>query len=115
MQFDAFFHAATGNPPYDYQRRLACGEPTRPEPAERGRTVGAASSSQNSDSASQIAQAVSPACASRLISVPTGLGKVALDLISKRSILLQVTFICSPSETPQGPDGVIFSGGADAR
>lgn len=26
--FDTFFHTATGNPPYAYQRRLACGEGT---------------------------------------------------------------------------------------
>jgi CRISPR-associated endonuclease/helicase Cas3 len=27
--FDAFFHAATGNKPYDYQRRLAGGDAGR--------------------------------------------------------------------------------------
>lgn len=26
MSFDEFFHAATRHYPYDYQRRLACGE-----------------------------------------------------------------------------------------
>ena len=26
LNFDAFFRTATGHPPYDYQRRLACGE-----------------------------------------------------------------------------------------
>jgi len=37
--FDHFFQTATGNTPYDYQCRLACGEPTCPEPVERGRTA----------------------------------------------------------------------------
>jgi len=57
MSFADFFCAATGNDPYDYQRRLACGE--------RG------SRAENEwlrDGTE---------CASRLISIPTGLGKTA--------------------------------------
>jgi CRISPR-associated endonuclease/helicase Cas3 len=56
--FDAFFQAATGHPPYDYQRRLACGE-----------------QSQISDSPTGMSEGAS--CTSRLINIPTGLGKTA--------------------------------------
>ena len=32
IDYDSFFEMATGHPPYDYQKRLACGERTdRPE------------------------------------------------------------------------------------
>ena len=57
MSFADFFHAATGNNPYDYQRRLACGEHDSHTENEwlNGGTD----------------------CASRLISIPTGLGKTA--------------------------------------
>ena len=69
-RFDTFFQAATsprlageaavtpaGHTPYDYQRRLACGERDgRPETAWL---------------------AGSAPCSSRLISIPTGLGKIA--------------------------------------
>ncbi|MGH8017412.1 MAG: DEAD/DEAH box helicase [Opitutaceae bacterium] len=62
MTFDTFFRAATatatnpeGNTPYDYQRRLACGEP--------GRTANGA-------------------CESRLIDIPTGLGKTAAVMLA---------------------------------
>jgi CRISPR-associated endonuclease/helicase Cas3 len=54
MNFPEFFHAATGNGPYDWQRRLARGDklegeaPSEPIP-----------------------------CQSRLINIPTGLGKTA--------------------------------------
>lgn len=68
--FATFFRAATGNPPYDYQCRLACGEPTCPEPVERGRIAGSA-----------LLEGRAPAppfpCESQLISIPTGLGKTA--------------------------------------
>lgn len=52
MNFEAFFHAATGNTPYAYQRRLACGE--------LGQT----------------------ACESQLINIPTGLGKTAAVVLA---------------------------------
>ena len=52
--YDDFFRTATGNAPYDYQRRLACGE--------HGRTAGGDSGRP---------------CESQLISIPTGLGKTA--------------------------------------
>ncbi|HEY4245261.1 MAG TPA: hypothetical protein VGM64_00320 [Lacunisphaera sp.] len=49
--FEKFFQAATdGNTPYDYQSRLACGEP--------GRTTGGDNGT---------------ACTSQLVSIPTGL------------------------------------------
>jgi hypothetical protein len=57
--FDEFFRAATGgNTPYDYQRRLACGE--------RGTLTDADWF------------AAGTACQSQLINVPTGLGKTAV-------------------------------------
>lgn len=57
--FDEFFRAATGgNTPYDYQRRLACGE--------RGTLTDAAWF------------AAGIACQSQLINIPTGLGKTAV-------------------------------------
>lgn len=61
--FDRFFHAATDHWPFDYQRRLACG--TRPaDPLEtdwlhRGTP-----------------------CVSRLIRVPTGMGKTAAAILA---------------------------------
>lgn len=57
MSFAEFFHSATGNTPYGYQCRLACGDTadsTKPETLVGGVD-----------------------CASRLISIPTGLGKTA--------------------------------------
>ncbi len=60
--FDEFFLRATGNLPYDYQRRLACGEPaTRP--------------------ASQWLAGGTP-CQSQLINIPTGLGKTAAVILA---------------------------------
>lgn len=57
MPFIDFFQAATGNDPYEYQRRLACGE--RGSRTENEWLSGGTE------------------CASRLISIPTGLGKTA--------------------------------------
>ena len=55
--FDQFFHKATGNTPYAYQCRLACGaEAAADVPATL--TAGAG-------------------CQSQLINIPTGLGKTA--------------------------------------
>lgn len=60
VTFDAFFQAATnGSTPYDYQRRLACGEP-------------APSQISNAPSAMH-----GVPCQSQLINIPTGLGKTA--------------------------------------
>jgi len=56
-QFDDFLQAATGNLPYGYQCRLACGplaEPPKPETLRIGAD-----------------------CHSQLINIPTGLGKTA--------------------------------------
>lgn len=55
--FDNFFQTATGNSPYDYQRRLACGE------------------QQGCTEAEWLAGGA--ACRSQLIDIPTGLGKTA--------------------------------------
>jgi CRISPR-associated endonuclease/helicase Cas3 len=55
--FAEFFHTATGLSPYDYQRRLACGE-------REGRTEDEWLTSGTE-------------CHSRLIDIPTGLGKTA--------------------------------------
>jgi CRISPR-associated endonuclease/helicase Cas3 len=62
-QFDGFFQAATKKPsPYDFQRRLACGERNdRPE-------------AEWLDSGTE--------CNSRLINIPTGLGKTAAVVLA---------------------------------
>lgn len=62
-QFDGFFQAATKKPsPYDYQRRVACGERNgRPE-------------------AEWLASGTE--CNSRLINIPTGLGKTAAVVLA---------------------------------
>jgi CRISPR-associated endonuclease/helicase Cas3 len=62
--FDAFFHAATGNTPYAYQRRLAGVPPT----------------SEIQDLKSQM-RAGAP-CRSQLINIPTGLGKTAAVVLA---------------------------------
>lgn len=62
LQFDTFFQSATGNSPYDYQCRLACGDAARLGNAETlitGRD-----------------------CRSLLINVPTGLGKTAAVVLA---------------------------------
>jgi len=63
--FDTFFKTATGNVPYAYQRRLACGEP--------GRTAGAGEGPAPSGPFP---------CASQLVSIPTGLGKTAAVVLA---------------------------------
>jgi CRISPR-associated endonuclease/helicase Cas3 len=63
MNFSDFFKAATGNPPYNYQCRLACGE------RGQGETE-AAWLSHGTD------------CSSRLIDIPTGLGKSAAAVLA---------------------------------
>lgn len=59
QSFPAFFRAATGNAPYDYQSRLACGEPLEGEPPGKPRP-----------------------CESQLIAIPTGLGKTAAVVLA---------------------------------
>jgi CRISPR-associated endonuclease/helicase Cas3 len=62
--FQTFFAAATSKPePYDYQKRLACGEQREGEGEEEWLSHGTA-------------------CASRLISIPTGLGKTAAVVLA---------------------------------
>ncbi len=67
--YDTFFQAATGHAPYAYQRRLACGE--------HGRTAGGEPSQISNLSSAMRERPAS--CTSRLISIPTGLGKTAPD------------------------------------
>jgi CRISPR-associated endonuclease/helicase Cas3 len=62
MSFADFFRSATGNQPYAYQCRLACGDSTDPTNPE-SLTIGTE-------------------CASRLISIPTGLGKTAAVVLA---------------------------------
>ena len=57
MNYATFFTQATGHPPYGWQGRLACGDAYRPESTET--------------------QDTGTACTSRLIDIPTGLGKTA--------------------------------------
>lgn len=60
--FATFFHAATGNAPYDYQSRLACGPDAK---ADQAATLMSGTT-----------------CDSRLISIPTGLGKTAAVVLA---------------------------------
>ena len=62
MTFREFFKMATGHAPYDYQRRLACGERNGRSEAEW--LAGGAD------------------CSSHLISIPTGLGKTAAVVLA---------------------------------
>src|SRR6267142_1265931 len=62
MDFGEFFEEATGNPPYGYQCRLACGDDADPEKPE---TLMAARN-----------------CSSLLINIPTGLGKTAAVVLA---------------------------------
>ena len=62
MTFREFFKTATGHAPYDYQRRLACGERNGRSEAEW--LAGGAD------------------CSSHLISIPTGLGKTAAVVLA---------------------------------
>lgn len=61
-QFNKFFQAATSNSPYAYQCRLACGDEARADKPET-LTVGCD-------------------CRSRLINIPTGLGKTAAVVLA---------------------------------
>lgn len=62
LSFDDFFRNATGNTPYHYQRRLACGE-------QNGR-------------AETEWLATGTTCQSQLINIPTGLGKTAAVVLA---------------------------------
>ncbi len=62
MDFDLFFRTATGHEPYEYQRRLACGD-------------------QGNQSDGDWLKAGAQ-CQSQLISVPTGLGKTAAVVLA---------------------------------
>lgn len=57
LQFDQFFQAATGNSPYEYQCRIACGDVARSDNPET--------------------LLLGCECRSLLVNVPTGLGKTA--------------------------------------
>ncbi len=64
MTFDPFFKTATGgNQPYPYQRRLACGE-------------------KGADERDDVWLARGTECASKLIDIPTGLGKTAAVILA---------------------------------
>ena len=63
MSFSDFFQAATEHAPYDYQRRLACG------------------SRRNGESETDWL-GHGTTCRSRLINIPTGLGKTAAVVLA---------------------------------
>ena len=66
MTYDAFFEKATGHLPYDYQRRLACGDRTEHETVSSWLSHGCPAES-------------------RLISIPTGLGKTSAVVLPCRT------------------------------
>ena len=76
MRFDDFFKAATGHEsgPFDYQCRLACGEPP----------VGANANLGEPDAPTRqwLAAPDAGGCRSRLINIPTGLGKTAAVVLA---------------------------------
>ena len=74
LRFDQFFHAATGNTPYLYQCRLACGDPP----------TGANCDLTSADEATKrwLSGREPMGCYSRLINVPTGLGKTAAVVLA---------------------------------
>ncbi len=63
MTFPGFFNSATGNLPFGYQRRLTCGERNGNEPELHWLQRGTP-------------------CGSRLINIPTGLGKTAAVVLA---------------------------------
>jgi len=83
--FDAFFSAATGHEPYDYQRRLAGAAslegavPVEPSSASmEGEPPGELPAGLSSDlSVEALAPSEPFPCRSQLINIPTGLGKTA--------------------------------------
>ncbi len=74
IRFDNFFHAATGNTPYLYQCRLACGEP----PGEANCDL----ASPDEATKQWFSRRDLDGCRSRLINVPTGLGKTAAVVLA---------------------------------
>ena len=67
MNFGEFFKAPTGNEPYGYQCRLACGE-----------------NKPNELAADWLAHRTS--CESKLMNIPTGLGKTASIVLAWRGL-----------------------------
>jgi len=86
MSFSDFFQAATEHAPYDYQRRLACG------------------SRRNGESETDWL-GHGTTCRSRLINIPTGLGKTAAVVLAWLWNRLLPTLNPQPSTTnlPQWP------------
>jgi CRISPR-associated endonuclease/helicase Cas3 len=62
LRFDEFFQTATGSSPYGYQCRLACGDDAR---SDKPKTLEAGCE-----------------CRSRLVNIPTGLGKTAAVVLA---------------------------------
>jgi CRISPR-associated endonuclease/helicase Cas3 len=90
MSFDDFFRAATaGHAPYDYQRRLACGERHDPE-------------------AEWLAGGTD--CRSQLINIPTGLGKTAAVVLAWLWNRLGPSLNSQPSTSnpPQWPRRLVY-------
>jgi CRISPR-associated endonuclease/helicase Cas3 len=74
IRFDHFFHAVTGNTPYLYQCRLACGEP----PSDANCDL----ANPDEPTKQWLSEPDPKGCRSRLINIPTGLGKTAAVILA---------------------------------
>jgi CRISPR-associated endonuclease/helicase Cas3 len=101
MDFDTFFSAATRHAaPFDYQRRLACGEP--PAGANRNLT--------NPDEGTKrwLSDSNPNGCHSQLINIPTGLGKTAAVVLAWLWNRLQIRNPQSAIQNPEWPRRLVY-------
>jgi CRISPR-associated endonuclease/helicase Cas3 len=92
MNFDEFFKTGTGfgQGPFDYQRRLACGE-------------------QNDRTETQwLAQPDPDGCRSRLINIPTGLGKTAAAVLAWLWNRFQIRNLKSEIRNSEWPRRLVY-------
>lgn len=100
IRFDHFFHAATGNRPYLYQCRLACGDSP----------VGANCDLANPDAATEqwLSDPDSKGCRSRLINIPTGLGKTAAVVLAWLWNRFQIQIRKSETQNSEWPRRLVY-------
>ena len=92
MNFGEFFKAATGNTPYNYQCRLACGEKQARESESVWLSHGVR-------------------CESRLINIPTGLGKTAAVVLAwlwNRVAVAPLNSQPSTNRSPRWPRRLVY-------
>ena len=105
LLFNAFFFAATGHEPYDYQRRLACGERSRTTCGEPSRTT----CGERPDGETDVTWLAHGAdCQSRLINIPTGLGKTAAVVLAWLWNVLRRAQNGSPASQANWPRRLVY-------